>query len=394
MNRNDLDRELTRLQEASQRIAANLVELEIDSSRQLLEASALTGASAARWAAANAALTDLWAWRALLDALLERAEKLRHRTRHLDELRALLDGPSIELTRAPVPLAERDLLGSAEVTTRCTPGELIARMSSAFDQAKNAVAEFAEAWNTLTPRITSAHAALEQSRALAAQLGESERSDLTEAANRIQSLRTACAADPLSVKPGQLDRLTTDLEAIRRELEESTKLRGALDARLADARARLANLTTVVQEARTAHEELAVKVAVPTAPPPPELADDPGAELDQIERLARSGAWHEARRQLERWTSRTAALLEDAQRILRANLAPLEARSQLRGLLEAYRIKAARLHAIEDPELARIYAEAHDALYTAPTDLARVAQLVRRYQEILSAAPPAREAVR
>ncbi len=394
MNHNDLDRELTHLQEASQRIAANLVELEIDSSRQLLEASALTGASAARWAGASAALTDLWAWRALLDALLERAEKLRHRSRRADELRTLLNGRSIELTRSPVPLAERDLLGSAEVSTECTPGELIARMSSAFDEAKNAVAEFAAAWNTLTPRITSAHAVLEQSRALAAQLGESERSDLTEAANRIQSLRTACAADPLSVKPGQVDRLTTDLEAIRRELEESTKLRGALDARLADARARLANLTTVIQEARAAHEELTVKVAVPTAPPPAELADGPGTELDRIERVARSGAWGEAHRRLEQWTHNTTALLEEAQRILRANRAPLEARSQLRGLLEAYRVKAARLHTIEDPELERIYAEARDALYTAPTDLARVAQLVRRYQEILSAAPPAREALR
>ncbi|MFZ0381137.1 MAG: hypothetical protein WAL38_25155, partial [Solirubrobacteraceae bacterium] len=267
MSRNDLDRELTRLQEASQRIAANLVELEIDSGRQLLEASPLTGASAARWAAASAALTDLWAWRALLDVLLERAEKLRHRTRRSDELRALLDGPSIELTRAPVPLAERDLLGSAEVTTHCTPGELIARMSSAFDQAKNVVAEFAEAWNTLTPRITNAHTALEQSRALAAQLGESERRDLVEAGHRLQSLSTALASDPLSVRPDQVDDLIDSLEAIRREFEESTKLRGALDARLADARARLANLTTIIQEARTAHEELAVKVAVPTAPP-------------------------------------------------------------------------------------------------------------------------------
>jgi hypothetical protein len=394
MSRNDLDRELTRLLQASQRIAANLVELEIDSSRQLLEASALTGASAARWAAASAALTDLWGWRALLDALLERAEKLGHRSRRSDELRTLLYGRSIELTRSPVPLAERDLLGSAEVSSQCTPGELIARMSSAFDEAKNAVAEFAAAWNTLTPRITSAHAVLEQARALAAALGESERRDLTEAANRVQSLRTACAADPLSLKPGQVDRLTTDLEAIRRELEESTKLRGALEVRLADARARLANLTTVIQETRAAHDELVVKVAVPMAPPPPELPDDPGAELDQIERLARTGAWHEARQRLELWTNRTAARLEEAQRILRASQAPLEARSQLRGLLEAYRVKAARMHAIEDPELERIYAEARDALYTAPTDLALVAQLVRRYQEILSAAPPARKALR
>jgi hypothetical protein len=394
MSRDDLDRELTRLQEASQRIAANLVELEIDSSRQLLEASALTGASEARWAAASTALTDLWAWRALLDALLERAEKLRHRSRRSDELSALLRGRSIELTRVPVPLAERDLLGSAEVATECTPEELIARMSSAFDQAKNAVAEFTAAWNTLTPRITRAQAVLEQSRALADQLGDSERGDLLEAANRIQSLRTACAADPLSVKADQLDRLTSQLEAIRRELDESVKLRGALDARLADARARLADLATVIREGRAAHEELAVKVTVPTAPPAPELGDGPGAELDEIERLARSGAWLQARRRLEQWTHNTAALLEEAQRILRANRAPLEARSQLRGLLEAYRAKAGRMHAIEDPELERIYAEARDALYTAPTDLAHVAQLVRRYQEILSASPRAREALR
>ena len=252
----------------------------------------------------------------------------------------MLNGRSIELTRSPVPLAERDLLGSAEVSTECTPGELIARMSSAFDEAKNAVAEFAAAWNTLTPRITSAHAVLEQSRALAAQLGESERSDLTEAANRIQSLRTACAADPLSVKPGQVDRLTTDLEAIRRELEESTKLRGALDARLADARARLANLTTVIQEARAAHEELTVKVAVPTAPPPARTRRRSGNRARPDRARGPLGAWGEAHRRLEQWTHNTTALLEEAQRILRANRAPLEARSQLRGLLEAYRVKA------------------------------------------------------
>ncbi len=78
----------------------------------------------------------------------------------------------------------------------------------------------------------------------------------------------------------------------------------------------------------------------------------------------------------------------------RANRAPIEARNQLRALLEAYQVKAGRLGAVEDPELARIFAQAHQALYTAPTDLALVAQLVRRYQEILSAARPAPEVIR
>ena len=54
MKLDDLDRELERLREASERVAANLVELEIDSSRQLLETSTLSGESAAQWASASA----------------------------------------------------------------------------------------------------------------------------------------------------------------------------------------------------------------------------------------------------------------------------------------------------------------------------------------------------
>ncbi|HUA46304.1 MAG TPA: hypothetical protein VMA77_13825 [Solirubrobacteraceae bacterium] len=365
MKTDDLDHELSRLKQASQRIAANLVEIEIDSSRQLLEAVALTGASAARWAEASAALTDLWAWRALLDDLLARADKLPGSRRRTDELRSLLQGASIELTRAPIPLAERDLLGSAEVTARCTPDELIARMSSAFDEAKTVVAEFTAAWDALIPPLTSARAALERARGLAARLGESESADLVEAANRVESLTTIVGADPLSAQQVQVDSL-------------------------------LDSLAAVIGEARAAHDEAVMKVAVPTAPPPPELPDDPSAELDEIERLARSGAWRETGGRLDRWTSRTAAALDDPERNLYANRAPLEARRQLRGLLEAYQLKAGRLGAIEDLELERIYAQAHEALYTAPTDLARMARLVRRYQEIVSnsGTRPAREAVR
>ena len=171
MSRDDPTRELIRLQEACDRVAANLVELEIDSSRQLLEVSALTGRSADRWAQASAALTDLWRWQGQLTQLLERAEKLRGPWR-ANELRSLLDGESIELTSSEVPLAERDLLGSAEITVRCTPEQLLERMSGAFDEVKTVVAGFGDAWGALTPRVTAAQEALEQAEALAAGLGE------------------------------------------------------------------------------------------------------------------------------------------------------------------------------------------------------------------------------
>jgi hypothetical protein len=394
MKLDDLDRELERLREAGERVGTNLVELEIDSSRQLLEARALTGGSAARWSAASAALTDLWEWRGLLERFLERAQELRRSPRRADELQSFISGPSIELDRSQVPLAERDLLGDSEVAVRCTADQLLKRMSDAFDGVKTVVAQFGEAWETLTPRLTAAQGVLDQTQALAALLGESGRTDLAEAEDRLHRLTAALTSDPLSVAPADVSRLVDSLEAIRHDLEATAALRRDLDARLADSRALLTQLRSALDEGRAAHEELVVKIAVPSAPAALELREDFDGELDQIVALARSGAWRDARRRLDQWTAQGRALLDDAQRILLANRAPIEARNQLRALLEAYQVKAVRLGAVEDAELERIFAEAHQALYTAPTDLAMVAQLVRRYQEILSAARPAPEAIR
>ena len=206
MSRDDPTHELIRLQEASDRVAANLVELEIDSSRQLLEVSVLAGRSADRWTHASAALTDLWRWHGQLTQLLERAGKLRVPWRS-NELRSLLDGDSVELTTSEVPLAERDLLGSAEITVRCTPEQLLVRMSGAFDEVKTVVAGFGDAWGALTPRVTAAQQALEQAEGLAAGLGERHRRDLDEATRALARLAAAASSDPLATAPGELDRL-------------------------------------------------------------------------------------------------------------------------------------------------------------------------------------------
>jgi len=174
---------------------------------------------------------------------------------------------------------------------------------------------------------------------------------------------------------------------MRRELEAEIALRGTLEAKLADSHTLLAQLRAVVEEGRSAHQELLVKIALPSAPAATELPLDLHDELEQIAALARSGAWRDARRRLDRWTTETAERIAEARRIVRANRSPIEERNQLRALLEAYQVKASRLGAIEDPELERIFAEAREALYTAPTDLTHVAQLVSRYQQILLSTP-------
>jgi hypothetical protein len=394
MKLDDLDRELTRLRSASERVAANLVELEIDSGRQLLEASTLNGESLKRWSAASDAVNELWGWRALFEAFLERAEELRRSPRRADQLRALLAGSSIELTRSPVPLAERDLLANPEIAATCTADELLMRMSRAFDEVKTVVARFGQAWEALTPRLSDARAILERTRALAALLEAPEPAELAQAAGRLSELSAIIAADPLSARPEELDRLVDSLQAIERDLEATAALRRELDARLGESHAQLGRLRALVQECRAAHEELLVKISVPTAPGAPELPGELDRELDEVVVLARSGAWREARRRLEDWSDRTKTLHDEAERILHANCAPLQARNQLRSLLEAYQVKASRLGAIEDPQLEQTFAHAHEALHTAPTDLAAAAQLVRRYQELLNGPRAVKEALR
>jgi hypothetical protein len=394
MKLDELDQELGRLRTASERIATNLVELEIDSSRQLLEASTLTGESLERWSAASGGLTDLWEWRGLLDGFLERAAELRRSPRRSDQLKAFLVGASIELTRSPVPLAERDLLANPEITATCTADQLLERMSRSFDEVKTVVARFGQAWEALGPRLGEARTLLDHARSLAASLDASEPAELAHAAGRLGELSSSVANDPLSVAPEELDRLTDSLRAIERDLEAAAALRREIDTRLGDSRARLAHLNAILEQCRIAHDELRVKISVPTAPGAPELPDDVDRELDQVVRLARSGEWREARCRLEEWSNRTRTLLDDAERILQLNRAPLEARNQLRALLEAYQVKAGRLGAIEDPRLEQIFAQAHEALHTAPTDLAVAAQLVRRYQELLNGPRPADEVLR
>jgi hypothetical protein len=106
MRSEQTDQRLAALHQASERISANLVDLEIDSGRQLLEATRLEGQSAVRWAAASQALTELWRRHGLLQALLEQADELRA-SRRTDQVESLLRGRSIELASSEVPLAQR-----------------------------------------------------------------------------------------------------------------------------------------------------------------------------------------------------------------------------------------------------------------------------------------------
>jgi hypothetical protein len=388
-----IDNKLRTLREAVERVGQNLVDLEVDSSRKLLEATKLSGESAQRWSSASAKLTALWQWHGLLQAHLEQASKLRDAKR-FDELDALLGGPSIALSTDDVPLSQRSLLGDSQVTDRVSAGQLLQRMSSAFDEVNTVVARIGGCWDTLIPRLDGARKQIGECKRLAAELDEPERADLQVAERELAALNATTTSDPLSVSVTEIDRLARTLADIRADLDSISQIKGDFDARLSSARASVDRLRALAQEGRAAHEELLVKIALPAAPAGLELREDLDAALARIAALGSQGDWRAARRELDDWTKRTDALLDDAQRVIRANRAPIESRNEFRALLDAYQVKAKALGMIEDPELAGIFAQAHDALYTAPTDLSLVGQLVRRYQETLNGTAAREEELR
>jgi hypothetical protein len=256
---------------------------------------------------------------------------------------------------------------------------------------KLVIAAIGQAWETLIPRLDGARRTLQDNRRLADEIGERHRGDLESVAGELETLQAVVSADPLAVQTPAVDAVVRILDEIHRDLEQSAGQKQGFDARALTARELLGQLRGTIREAQLAHEELQVKIAVPGAPPVTDATAELEARLTEITELARHGEWREARRALEQWTHRTRELLAAADRALKANRAPIEARNQFRALLEAYQVKAKRLGRLEDPELAATFARAREALFTAPTDLAVAAQLVRRYQQALSAPAVASE---
>ena len=159
MTIDDLDRDLERYRSAADTVSSNLLELDGDPNRQLLETAPLTGTTAGEWADARPALTSVWDWFARLTTFLDQATELRvsPRTRLAPgRERALADflsQPSIELGSDAIPLRDRDLLQARRATSRCTADELLALMSDAFARAREVVSRVGAAWDELVPRL-------------------------------------------------------------------------------------------------------------------------------------------------------------------------------------------------------------------------------------------------
>lgn len=409
MSREEADRALERLDAEYEAVESSLLALQDHAGRRLLEGATLTGATAHRWARAEAAITLLWNGFETYSRTLETARELRARRRwpsrdDLAELTRLLRGTLTvsggALSGQTAGAEGAGLTGGPKLAEQLTLVQLVARMNEWYAQALDVVAAADSVWSALPARIDMLAAELQRVRSLAHSVGvrpgeHPAGDDLERTTAELTALRAEVVSDPLafwsstggSSAPGggrpdtaRYDGAARALEDVRREIDAVLTVRQDAEQRLMSLRDLLSRADRTLAEARAARGEVLAKIAaseVPAVSGPPTALQEQLATAGDYRRHAQ---WHRLSPLLESLEQRAEDELERARAQLSAVTAPLAVRAELRGRLDAYKAKVARLGHAEDRILIERYDVARRMLWSAPCDLRAAEDAVLRYQ--------------
>ena len=371
-------------------IQANLLELDGGFTRRLLDGAPLTGQTRERWDAASATLAGLWETYLTYSAVVDRIAELGTGPHHpakkdLAELDSLLTGACVQLARAAVPLARRNLSDTGVRAVSLTGA--VAAMRRSFSEVAEVTSAVETVWSQVNERLDAAAAELADALPRAAGLGQEVAAALRDAQASLQAARDAVNADPLPLLTGgSVDTGAADL--VREQVTALTARIAELDRVRAQARRRIDGLAAAVGAARaaradavTAWQRAAQRIAA-LPPLPPGITEPP---LDSLAELAAAGRWPALATELDRCEGALAAAVRQTEDCERSAATGLANRDELRGLLGAYKAKAARLGMAEDGDLVTSYDQARDLLWSAPCDLAAAVAAVAGYQRAINA---------
>lgn len=401
--REDVDREIARLEAERDSLSAGLMALEEHPGRRLLEGAVLEGRTRDRWASCRTDIARLWelytAYSAVLDeAKALRARRVRPSRTELDDITRLLAGASVRIPGEEVPLGRRDLLDPVASARTVTFDAAVAEMNKVWRRTTELVASVDDVWSEALPRLDQVEAAAAEAAALVDRLGGGaalavEARVVAEVRRRLGEARARIAADPLRhaksadrsrVGDVDLDGLGRDLRGVQDGLRQLRLLQERYEERVR----RVAGLLDVLaaDEAdghrRRAHVQTRIARGVPDLPA---LAAPLRARAGQVADLRRRDAWPELSGALSALERDTAAAVERLRAVRTDIDALLARRDELRGLLQAYRAMAGGRGRGEDEALEALHHRAYDVLWRAPCDLDDASRLVGEYQLAVTA---------
>ena len=370
-------------------IQANLLELDGSFGKQALEGARLTGQTRERWDHVSATLAGLWetflAYSAVVDKITALGSARRPQKKDQGELEELLTGGCVQLAGPPVPLARRDL--AAQGRPPVTMAAAVGAMRRAFTEVADVTTAAEAVWAAAGGPLDEATAELAAARPRLDGLGPELGAEFGAAESALTALRAAVNADPLARwSGGQAEvadavRLRDQVTALTARVAELDRVRQQAQQRIDGLAAAAARARAARQDAEAAWHEAAGRVTGLT-PLPPGALEPPLAGLAGV---AAAGQWGRLAGELDRYAAELDAFAAQTAAVSAAATAAVDQRDELRGLLRAYKAKAARLGAAEDADLAARYDQAHDLLWTAPCDLRAAQAAVAAYQRAILA---------
>ena len=375
-------------------IQQNLLDLDGSFGKRLLAGATLTGVTKQRWDAASADLTALWETFTAYSAVVDRAAEILAGLRRspglqLTEISSLLNDASVQLNHPSSALARGDLTSSGVTTVSLAAA--VRDMRRAFATVADVVRAAEAVWNEAADKLQQVETDLASARQQASGVAdETVTGALVAAETELAELRQVLNCDPLALwQGGRVD--LTRLGRLQQRTAEAVARTRDLAALREDAGRRIAAVAAVVQAARdawqdamAARERAAAKIAAAALPTPPSVRDL-AARLASLDTLRTEGRWARLDSELDLAEKQATVVAKACRDSEQQATALLDRREELRGLLDAYRARAAKLGGAEDSDLDARYDRARDLPWTAPCDLPAAADAVTGYQQAVLA---------
>jgi hypothetical protein len=359
----------------------------------------LTGVTQTRVQPALDAMGDLWKSLQALNDVINRATEMRKAIPKYwvseNALRAIYDvltGPTIQLSAAATPLAQRGLLSVAEQSQRMTPEQLLAIMGNTFEAAKRVILDVDAAWNRLEPDLATCESEARTLQGIADLLGQGTLPELTDARARIATAAQMVQGDPLGVSTDLSRAIRPSLQRVRERLSELKGQREQVQADLGRARTLLQTLRDQRQQCIAALSETRTRIENPSGlrePMGEGEVEDLAQWLTTLENSLQQGRWQPAAVGVKRWLQAAEAALAAERASCAANRSPVESCAELRGRLSSLRAKAQAYAArgvVLDVAMNALAAQAEQLLQRKPTPLDQATPLVIEYETRLNRA--------
>ncbi|WP_051797113.1 hypothetical protein [Catenuloplanes japonicus] len=394
MGRDEADAALVGLTAAHDRISAAMYWLDNHKGLAALRRSGLTGRTAATATETLHRVGVLWSRFAALGTGLDRAREARAaagsrpNAAELRTLTAMLREPSV-----PVGPDGMVLDGGPPVLTLPALANGLEEQTA---QVQTVCTQVEAARTAISERLAPLTTALDRARATASGLGDSGGADsgLADVEARLAEEHLTALADPLGgagndwTAAARLRELAEEVNRIVTGLAGLARLRDGFPERLATLGRDVDGVAAAEERTAAVFATVHEKILNPGLPEPPHAAGSLRAHLRQIAEIQREGRWPRLGTELDAAERGAAAALERAGHLYEAADGLLRRRTELRGRLDAYRAKAARLGLIEDGHAATLHEQAETLLYTSPCDLPAATRAVMAYQRALSGGGP------